>query len=922
MCEPHQSRCRILQRNPRQVMSPLSAPTESMSTETYVYDDATGSTILSKIKTKTDFLHLPSKDAKSRDWEKERKRLIGYDLHCATLGEYHRQGKIPRGLRCNLRPTLFSENEKYCATFQKILNKCSFDIILLTIEYLQEAIKTTEEKIESIETQLTSTLSSTEFTTLKELKVLNMGLSFCPTPKWDSFQLERDLQQFYRNIRLKVYFEESTNSFRPVSTPAQTEGSILTIDQLGLRNRSTFIPPKSSHAVETFVNLLDRDVKRTLHDQRLGFLPVRHNLDSLEKQALDSLSENKNIVIKPADKGGAIVVMDRSFYMTEVRRQLSDTSTYKMVQTDPTYSIQQKIRRVLDKHLQLNTIDNKTKVYLTNNHPVTPVIYILPKIHKNLQNPPGRPIVASTDSILNPLSMFLEKLLMPHTKLTKSFILDTGDFLKKIRNIDIIPHNSELTHCTYSLYRAHYLDAPTESMSTETYVYDDATGSTILSKIKTKTDFLHLPSKDAKSRDWEKERKRLIGYDLHCATLGEYHRQGKIPRGLRCNLRPTLFSENEKYCATFQKILNKCSFDIILLTIEYLQEAIKTTEEKIESIETQLTSTLSSTEFTTLKELKVLNMGLSFCPTPKWDSFQLERDLQQFYRNIRLKVYFEESTNSFRPVSTPAQTEGSILTIDQLGLRNRSTFIPPKSSHAVETFVNLLDRDVKRTLHDQRLGFLPVRHNLDSLEKQALDSLSENKNIVIKPADKGGAIVVMDRSFYMTEVRRQLSDTSTYKMVQTDPTYSIQQKIRRVLDKHLQLNTIDNKTKVYLTNNHPVTPVIYILPKIHKNLQNPPGRPIVASTDSILNPLSMFLEKLLMPHTKLTKSFILDTGDFLKKIRNIDIIPHNSELTHCTYSLYRAHYLDGNIGGLSTALQNAVDKPLMPVGLPHPRFSG
>ncbi|CAJ0920678.1 unnamed protein product [Ranitomeya imitator] len=519
-------------------------------------------------------------------------------------------------------------------------------------------------------------------------------------------------------------------------------------------------------------------------------------------------------------------------------------------------------------------------------------------------------------------------------------------------------------------------------MSTETYVYDDATGSTILSKIKTKTDFLHLPSKDAKSRDWEKERKRLIGYDLHCATLGEYHRQGKIPRGLRCNLRPTLFSENEKYCATFQKILNKCSFDIILLTIEYLQEAIKTTEEKIESIETQLNSTLSSTEFTTLKgkvdsiltihqktleerkrtkfqrdiedyltnnvykwedsfpkrprpryrrtpggnyhsggsspaggssagsgsetELKVLNMGLSFCPTPKWDSFQLERDLQQFYRNIRLKVYFEESTNSFRPVSTPAQTEGSILTIDQLGLRNRSTFIPPKSSHAVETFVNLLDRDVKKTLHDQRLGFLPVRHNLDSLEKQALDSLSENKNIVIKPADKGGAIVVMDRSFYMTEVRRQLSDTSTYKMLQTDPTYAIQQKISRVLDKHLQMNTIDKKTKVYLTNNHPVTPVIYILPKIHKNLQNPPGRPIVASTDSILNPLSMFLEKLLTPHTKLTKSFILDTGDFLKKIRNVDIIPHNSIL--CTFdvnSLYTSIAHDKGIEAVSLTLNEA-----------------
>ncbi|XP_077142113.1 uncharacterized protein LOC143806065 [Ranitomeya variabilis] len=138
-------------------------------------------------------------------------------------------------------------------------------------------------------------------------------------------------------------------------------------------------------------------------------------------------------------------------------------------------------------------------------------------------------------------------------------------------------------------------------MSTETYAYDDATGSTILSRIRKGTDFLHVPSKDIKTRDWEREKKRLISYDLHCATLGEYHRQGKIPRGLRSHLRPTLFSENDQYCATFQKILNKCSLDIILLTIEYLQEAIKETEVKITNIEAQLTTTLNDTEFTTLK---------------------------------------------------------------------------------------------------------------------------------------------------------------------------------------------------------------------------------------------------------------------------------------------------------------------------------
>ncbi|XP_077154317.1 uncharacterized protein LOC143817102 [Ranitomeya variabilis] len=178
-------------------------------------------------------------------------------------------------------------------------------------------------------------------------------------------------------------------------------------------------------------------------------------------------------------------------------------------------------------------------------------------------------------------------------------------------------------------------------MSSETYVYDDATGSTILSKIRTKTDFLRIPNKDIKTRDWEKEKKRLIAYDLHCATLGEYHRQGKIPRGLRCNLRPTLFSDNPQYCTTFQKILNKCSLDIILLTIEFLQEAIKETEEKITTIETQLTSTLTSTEFNTLKSKvdSILSTHQKTLEERKRTKFQ--RDTEDYLSN---RVYRWEDT--------------------------------------------------------------------------------------------------------------------------------------------------------------------------------------------------------------------------------------------------------------------------------------
>lgn len=41
-----------------------------------------------------------------------------------------------------------------------------------------------------------------------------------------------------------------------------------------------------------------------------------------------------NIVIKPADKGGAIVVQDIDLYKKEVLRQLNDTAFYRKMQSE------------------------------------------------------------------------------------------------------------------------------------------------------------------------------------------------------------------------------------------------------------------------------------------------------------------------------------------------------------------------------------------------------------------------------------------------------------------------------------------------------------------------------------------------------------------------------------------------------------
>ncbi|CAJ0941773.1 unnamed protein product [Ranitomeya imitator] len=155
----------------------------------------------------------------------------------------------------------------------------------------------------------------------------------------------------------------------------------------------------------------------------------------------------------PHHNRGATVIMDRSLYSDEILRQLADYNTYRVISRDPTFEIHRKIQSVLNTYVDKGTIDQKTAKFLSNPHPITPVFYVLPKIHKSLTNPPGRPIVASTDSILSPLSIFLEKILTPLVKTTRSFLLDTGHFLDVIRHLHTISPDSLLvTMDVNSLY--------------------------------------------------------------------------------------------------------------------------------------------------------------------------------------------------------------------------------------------------------------------------------------------------------------------------------------------------------------------------------------------------------------------------------------------------------------------------------------
>lgn len=121
--------------------------------------------------------------------------------------------------------------------------------------------------------------------------------------------------------------------------------------------------------------------------------------------------------IKLADKGGPLVVMNRSEYFFNC---LITCIVYPQPD-DLLYRIKGQINKILNNVLQQEIIDEKLYDYIHNISPNILVFYVVPKIHKKLEKPPRRPIVASMDFIFTPLSILLEKILAPLVKTSCSF---------------------------------------------------------------------------------------------------------------------------------------------------------------------------------------------------------------------------------------------------------------------------------------------------------------------------------------------------------------------------------------------------------------------------------------------------------------------------------------------------------------------
>ncbi|KAM4038358.1 uncharacterized protein ACNLHF_016669 [Anomaloglossus baeobatrachus] len=282
-----------------------------------------------------------------------------------------------------------------------------------------------------------------------EEKILRSGLSFVPTTRFDAFNWVKDVHLFVRKLKWRKHFclvnrkrsQElgiSVDMLEDVDTLIELENEGTREIGKGpfstLKNKSKKTPPLGDYTtLDLFCKIVSDEIKM-IHPRKHATIS---NVAEDDRDAITNLEQNNNIVIKPSDKGGNIVLLDRETYVQMCAQLLRDQRAYERLKENPTPTYSLQLKRILDIAQQDNLISTSEYEFLFPRYPKLATFYAVPKIHKGTNPIKGRPIVSGIDSLTQNCSMYIDQILRSFVTTLPSYIRDTLDLLGKIEDITL-----------------------------------------------------------------------------------------------------------------------------------------------------------------------------------------------------------------------------------------------------------------------------------------------------------------------------------------------------------------------------------------------------------------------------------------------------------------------------------------------------
>ena len=134
------------------------------------------------------------------------------------------------------------------------------------------------------------------------------------------------------------------------------------------------------------------------------------NLAKEERIGLLQLKKDKDKVVLTADKGVAMVVMDKQEYISKAEELLAQPA-YRIIPRDPTNKIKAQLITKLRRIKGENNLDEGMFKAMYPTSCIPPTFYGLPKIHKT--GNPLRPIVPSRGSVTYGVAKVISKVANP-----------------------------------------------------------------------------------------------------------------------------------------------------------------------------------------------------------------------------------------------------------------------------------------------------------------------------------------------------------------------------------------------------------------------------------------------------------------------------------------------------------------------------
>ncbi|BHF70018.1 hypothetical protein SprV_0301306700 [Sparganum proliferum] len=188
--------------------------------------------------------------------------------------------------------------------------------------------------------------------------------------------------------------------------------------------------------------------------QRVASLIISHRprrtIPSAEVKAIKELKRDEEIVIVPADKGRATVVLDKSEYVAKAQQLLNDNQSYKVIDSDPMKALVGKINKSLNQMRNEKAISEKDWRQMKPQDAALARFYGLPKIHK--PNVPLRPIVALKGTPTYGLAKWLAKHLKKLTDGSEHTAVSSTHFLERLKGVIIAPDEIMVSFDVVSLF--------------------------------------------------------------------------------------------------------------------------------------------------------------------------------------------------------------------------------------------------------------------------------------------------------------------------------------------------------------------------------------------------------------------------------------------------------------------------------------